>query len=494
MESLRPIISEGTEPGRGKPLVLDIVCLEDDPRDAELARSELQRTVTIRDWRVVSTRAAFADALAARMPDLILADYSLPDFDGPEALRIARQSCPEVPFIFLSGTIGEELAIETLKLGATDYVIKDHPARLSPAVHRAIAEAQVLRSRTEAQAALGAQGAMLKRIIDAIPELIYAVDRDGRITVANQAVLRLFKRKAHTVMGRPLKDFGGVLGAQFDDAEDQRLMLGRRAVTEREALLRDPEGGERYHVYSKLPLADPVTGTVTGLLIVSRDITDGRLLEREVLEVTEREQRRVGSDLHDGLGQDLTGLGLMIKGLESELRRENSPHVPQIKRIGEVLRDAFASAHSLAKALAPTNLDHGGILVALEQLAHHCSSLFGVPCEAHGDGKIAVNLSDSAAGHLYRIAQEATVNAAKHASASRIIIQLSRVGADLTLAIVDDGIGFDAERAESQAGMGLRTMAYRARMLGGSLRTARGPNGGTRVECRFPIKQNQAAA
>src|SRR5487761_2461565 len=108
MESLRPIISEGTEPGRGKPLVLDIVCLEDDPRDAELARSELQRTVTIRDWRVVSTRAAFADALAARMPDLILADYSLPDFDGPEALRIARQSCPEVPFIFLSGTIGEE--------------------------------------------------------------------------------------------------------------------------------------------------------------------------------------------------------------------------------------------------------------------------------------------------------------------------------------------------------------------------------------------------
>ena len=491
---LRRTVNEAAEPGHGEPFDVDILCLEDDARDADLARHALQQSISIRAWRVVSTRAAFIGALAERTPDLILADYSLPDIDGPEALRIAHERCPEVPFIFLSGTIGEERAIETLKLGATDYVIKDRLARLAPAVHRAISEARVLRSRTAAQTALAAQGAVLKRIVDAIPDLIYAVDRDGRITMANHAVLRMLKRKSQTVMGRPLKEFGGLLGAQFDDAEDQRLMQARRALTEREARLRDSDGAERCHLFSKLPLTDPATGAVNGLLVVSRDITDSRLLEREVLEVTEREQRRVGSDLHDGLGQDLTGLGLMIKGLESELRRENSQHLPQVKRIGEVLRDAFASAHSLARALAPTNLDRGDIMVAIEQLARHCSGLFGVPCEAHGDGKVSVNLSDSAAAHLYRIAQEATVNAAKHASASRIVIALSRTGADLTLAIIDDGIGFDAERAESRVGMGLRTMAYRARMLGGSLRTVRGPNGGTRVECRFPIKQNQAAA
>ena len=103
-------------------------------------------------------------------------------------------------------------------------------------------------------------------------------------------------------------------------------------------------------------------------------------------------------------------------------------------------------------------------------------------------------MTDSAASHLYRIAQEATANAAKHAKASRIVISLKRVETELDLTVVDDGIGFDAQDHRSQLGMGMRTMAYRARMLGGWLSATRGAKGGTRVECRFPIKQNQRAA
>ena len=93
--------------------------------------------------------------------------------------------------------------------------------------------------------------------------------------------------------------------------------------------------------------------TVTGLVTVSRDVTQSRLLEQEVLEITEREQRRIGSDLHDGLGQELTGLGLMIHALEADLAREDSPHLGQVRKLGEILRGAFTSARSLARALAP---------------------------------------------------------------------------------------------------------------------------------------------
>jgi signal transduction histidine kinase len=284
------------------------------------------------------------------------------------------------------------------------------------------------------------------------------------------------------------------MGAASTGGEDEnaRLMESRRAIIEREVLWRDRDHSQRWILQSKLPVLDPVSHAVTGLVTVSRDITQSRLLEREVLEVTEREQRRIGSDLHDGLGQELTGLGLMIRALQSELENENSPHLAQVRRIGEVLKDAFASARSVARALAPTNIERGGLHNALQELSRHCTELFGVACEFSGPPGAGDSLSDSASSHVYRIAQEATGNAAKHARAHRISVTLLAAGADLELSIVDDGIGFDpATSGAGGAGMGLKTMAYRARMLGGALITTREPQGGTRVRCRFPVLPNQ---
>ena len=267
-------------------LALDIVCLEDDAWDAELARHELLRTIEIRDWRAVSSRDAFARALAARPPDLILADFRLPGFDGREAMRIAQAACPAVPFIFLSGNLGEELAIETIKLGATDFVLKNRLAGLSPAVRRAVAEAQSIRERTSARAALAAQGALLKLIVDAIPDVIYALDRELKIIVANQALLQLLDRPSEAVLAHRMSEFDLPLSGDKHAGENEALMSSRRAVTDREAQWRDADDAPHWHLYSKLPLVDPGCGAVTGLLIVVRDVTESRLLEREVLEIT----------------------------------------------------------------------------------------------------------------------------------------------------------------------------------------------------------------
>jgi DNA-binding NtrC family response regulator len=121
---------------------LRILILEDDDSDAELMEHELRKGNITFESRCVETREAFEKSLEDFAPDLILADYTLPSFDGGSGLRIAKEKCPDVPFIFVSGTIGEDIAIESLKSGATDYVLKDNLSRLAPAVNRAIREVE----------------------------------------------------------------------------------------------------------------------------------------------------------------------------------------------------------------------------------------------------------------------------------------------------------------------------------------------------------------
>ncbi len=119
-----------------------LLYLEDSPLDVDLLRARLAREPTDFDLRVVSTRSEFESAVTAERFDLILADHTLPDYDGGAALEFARGVCPDVPFIFVSGTLGEELAVSMLKLGATDYILKQRLDRLGPAVVRAIEEAR----------------------------------------------------------------------------------------------------------------------------------------------------------------------------------------------------------------------------------------------------------------------------------------------------------------------------------------------------------------
>ena len=211
---------------------LHILMLEDVATDAELVERELEREGFDFEARRVTTRDAFEQALDAFDPDLILVDYSLPSFDGMAALEVATEERPHVPVVFVSGAIGEERAIETLKQGATDYVLKDQLSRLGPAVRRALREAEERRARREAEAALrrahdeleqkveartaelrDANAALkeeieerkrveralresqerLSRIIDSAIDAIISVEADLEITLFNQAAEEIFR-------------------------------------------------------------------------------------------------------------------------------------------------------------------------------------------------------------------------------------------------------------------------------------------------------------
>src|SRR3984885_4321647 len=139
---------------------LRVLSLEDDPNDTELIRETLEAEGIICEIIRVDTQADFASSLDASL-DLILADYTLPSFDGLSALKLAVSACPEVPFLFVSGTLGEEVAIEALKIGATDYVLKTRLSRIGPAVRRALREAELRSRRERAEMALARSEAYL---------------------------------------------------------------------------------------------------------------------------------------------------------------------------------------------------------------------------------------------------------------------------------------------------------------------------------------------
>jgi signal transduction histidine kinase len=170
---------------------LDILMLEDDPADAELTRFTLRKGGLQVYVRRVETRADFLAELEEHPPALILSDYSLPGFDGNEALDLARQKCPETPFIFVTGTMGEEVAIETLKRGATDYVLKTRLSRLVPAVHRALREAQERTQRRRAEEQLRHSHEQLR----ALSVYLQSVREEERTRIA---------REVHDELGQAL--------------------------------------------------------------------------------------------------------------------------------------------------------------------------------------------------------------------------------------------------------------------------------------------------
>lgn len=184
---------------------IEILLLEDVESDAELIGMELARSGLDVDLEHVRDREAFVAALEPEPPDVILADYSLPDVDGPAALSLVEDRCPEVPFIFVSGAIGEERAIELLRHGATDYVLKGNLSALPPSVRRAMAEVEERRQRRRAEEALRSSQARLSAVLEIAPDAIVAMDSDRRIRLFNQAAELIFGYRAREVEGEPLE-------------------------------------------------------------------------------------------------------------------------------------------------------------------------------------------------------------------------------------------------------------------------------------------------
>lgn len=257
---------------------LKILMLEDDPADAVLVEQELHQASIEFTFLRVDEKKAFITALEEYQPDIILADYRLPDFDGLDALAIARKRVPDVPFVFVSGAMGEEFAIETLHRGAADYVLKHHLSKLAPAVMRTLQEAAERNLRRN-----------LAAIVESSEDAIYSYTLAGNITAWNGGAVKTYGYSAAEIVGKPV----ALLMTEQGSAECTELLASvgsGQSVLRRETTRRCRDGRLIDVSISLSPIRDP-SGAIRGVSSFDRDITE--------LKVAERAMRQLNSDLQD---------------------------------------------------------------------------------------------------------------------------------------------------------------------------------------------------
>lgn len=211
-----------------------------------------------------------------------------------------------------------------------------------------------------------------------------------------------------------------------------------------------------------------------------------RQLESDLVAVSEYEQKRIGQDLHDGLCQRLAAIGCAARVLAEEMSRNHPGHVEDAVAIEDALRDAVAEARALARGIFPVHVNSRGLAAALEELVQSISKMTSIEIKLEDREELELPNADCAM-HLYRIAQEALSNAVRHSGADSMLVRLEQVEGWLRMSVEDNGqgLGMVSQRGE---GMGLRTMRYRASLLGGSLDLLPRLGGGTRVLCQIPLQ------
>jgi signal transduction histidine kinase len=356
-----------------------ILMVEDSPSHAELTKHALRESGFEFSAIRVETREDFEDHLAERPPDLILSDYTLPTFDGLSALRIARSTMPDVPFIFVTGTMGEEVAIETLKIGATDYVLKSRLARLGPSVHRALRESSERKERHQAE-------------------------------------------------------------VELRRSNDQL-----RALT----------------TYLQL--------------------------------VREEERTRIARQVHDELGQALTGLKLDLSWLAGHLPKGSSSLQQKARTLSTCIDTTIQTVRRIATDLRPGILDDLGLVAAIEWQAQDFQLRTGIRCTTRMmDAEKMWNQDFSTT--FFRILQETLTNVINHAGATQVEVTLGVEADRLVMVITDNGRGISEAETASGRSIGLVGMRERASLLAGEVIFAGIPGRGTTVTVRIPLSSEKTRA
>jgi two-component system sensor histidine kinase NreB len=355
-------------------------------------------------------------------------------------------------------------------------------------------EVRALRSHTAAQAADHAAGTRLleeyKAALDA-HSIVAITDRRGLITYVNDKFCEISKFQRDELIGQDHRIItSGYHPKSF--FRDLWGTIGRGEVWKGEIRNRAKDGSIYWVDTTIFPFLD-AHGKPEQYLAIRTDITERKkqeqehaLLEKQILEISERERRRIGQDLHDGLGQHLSGIELMVQALARKLESRHKDDAAQATKISDHLRESIRQAKSLARGLSPVDLQANGLMSALQELALNVREIFRA--NVSFEARTPVLLEDNArATHLFRIAQEALSNAVKHGAASDVQIQIEQTPNEIILSVTDNGRGFNAGQASN--GMGLRIMEYRAAMIRGKVTVQSSPGEGTKVICTAPISR-----
>lgn len=357
----------------------------------------------------------------------------------------------------------------------------------------------------------------IQTLIDAIPNPIFFKDIDGRYLGCNKAFEGALGLSSNEVIGKTVFDFNPPELADIYQRMDNALLDSEELqIYESKVLFAD---GLRHDILFYKSVFTDASNNVAGLVGTMLDITsrkaaeDGllkardelelriaertgelaqanqelnaeiaerRRLETEIIHVSEEEQKRIGEELHDGLGQHLTGIAFLSKALEQKLGALSLPEKIDAAEIVQLINQSVSRTRALARGLFPVELESNGLMAALEQLSLDITKLYGIACTFLCNEPVLV-YDNVVAINLYRITQEAAGNAVKHAHAKLIQIELRNAGENTLLSVSDDGIGYAPGERENPDSMGIHIMRYRAKMIGAALEILENTRGGVTI-------------
>lgn len=338
-----------------------------------------------------------------------------------------------------------------------------------------------------AEAALRASEMRLRSMVEHAPMGIMLTRAAGEITYANAALLRMCGLTLEAARAS-----GSLLTLHPDDRErlarEWRKHRGRGLPFPATGRYLRPDGSVVWWESTTAPIV--VDGDLSAHVVMVQDVSERLALEREITEIAGREQHRVGMELHDGLGQELTGLAISLESLSRRATAAGNPLERDLRELTALTSQSVALCREIAQGLAPMQLAMGGLRNALRALVISARSLYGIEVSCSVRGLGAKELPSNAAHQLYRIAQEAISNAVRHGAARSVTMRVRRSGDRLELSIADDGLGMPEGPATD--GMGLHTMRYRAKMIGADFDLELGEQGGVRVVCslRLPPRRS----
>jgi two-component system, LuxR family, sensor kinase FixL len=417
----------------------------------------------------------------------------------PISILFPQETIDEQARIFQSirrGDVVPPFETERVRKDGTRIQVSLTVSPIRDSTGRVVGASRIARDITERkkiEQALRESEAKARGILDTAVDAIITIDARGIIESFNKAAERLFGYKPRDVIGRNVSllmpdpyrsEHDGYLRNYCETGRAKIIGIGREVVAQR-------SDGSLFP--ADLAVSEVQVGDRRLFTGIVRDISERKRLEQEILEISDREKRRIGQDMHDSLGQLLTGIGFKSKSLENKLAAKQVPEGSIAKQIADLVTQAIMQARGLARGLQPVEPRPAGLMSALQELAINVQDLFPVTCTFNCPR--VVEIGDPArATHLYRIAQEACNNAIKHGRAKTIVIELSR-GADesLVLSVGDDGVGFAQQQPSGTSkGMGMQIMRYRAAVIGATISIR--PNGaaGTVVTCQCRLSGSEA--
>lgn len=486
---------------------LRALVIEDDLNDRELIVRELTAAFAL-EHRFADTPAAFSAALASAEWDVVLSDFSVPGFGALVALVLLKESARNIPFIVVSGLIGDEQAVALMRLGARDCINKQHLNRLPPAIERELTDGA---NRREAEVDRDVLLQQLQLQIDRMPIGYMVFDAQLRITDWNRAAQHIlgYTRDEVLGMGPPYSLILPASALAETERIADRVRRGEmNAESIHENLAKD--GRRVLCHWFNTPMFDG-GGVFLGVLSMVQDVTAQQQSERELRARTqqlraltasltsarENESRRIARELHDELGSSLTTIkwdldhlgaaiaGPIDLGAATALRAK-------LAELATLAQSTMGAVQRIAAELRPGVLDDLGLADAIEWQALEFAKRTHIRCDCDCAVGDAVFTTDQATT-LFRILQEALTNVLRHSAASIVRISLSIDNDAYVLRVADDGRGISLADTGSPTALGILGMRERAALIGATLKMSGRPGTGTVVSVRMPRRPSPPA-